>query len=270
MADTVQRAGLSVTKELLLKLLGPAADFYGEEFKAHLEARRSKNVDNICENAISKVGDKINRPGQVPPRILRGIINEGSYMEDTLAVEYLGGILASSRTEVGRDDRGACMIKIIENLSAYQIRTHYLIYSLINRVFLNRNINLASADELESIRLFIPENTYDTVLDWSSVELEIQQMNSHIWHGLNAENLILNFYYGDKDSLCRNLSRFGVSNPSIQKAGVFCLPSTLGAELFLWALGHGDKPLSYLLSKELNTAEIDERLFGLVAEGCAL
>ena len=72
--------------------------------------------------------------GQVPPKVLKTIINEGAYSNDDVAVEYLGGVLASSTTEVDRDDRGDRLAKLIGNMSAYQLRSHYLIYSTISEL----------------------------------------------------------------------------------------------------------------------------------------
>ena len=66
-----------------------------------------------------KLGDKLDRPGQVPPKALKTIVNAGSYFDDAIAVEYIGGVLASSRTEVGRDDRGSRIAKMIDSLSVF-------------------------------------------------------------------------------------------------------------------------------------------------------
>jgi len=43
--------------------------------------------------------------------------------------------LASSRTELGRDDRGARIGEILDGMSIYQIRSHYIVYSLIRKTF---------------------------------------------------------------------------------------------------------------------------------------
>jgi hypothetical protein len=59
------------------------------------------------------------------------VLDEGSFSSDTLAVDYFGGILASSRTEDGRDDRGARIAKIVDGLSTYQLRSHYLLFTTI-------------------------------------------------------------------------------------------------------------------------------------------
>jgi hypothetical protein len=40
----------------------------------------------------------------VPPRVLSGLLTDGSYRDDKVACEYFGGVLASSRTEVSNGE----------------------------------------------------------------------------------------------------------------------------------------------------------------------
>ena len=102
-------------KDGVQKILGPTADYLGEELKAFTQ-RRVENTAKIFLNAKKKLGPRLDSPGQVPPKVLKTVINEGSYSEDPIALEYFGGVLASSRTEIGRDDRGARIIKTLDNL----------------------------------------------------------------------------------------------------------------------------------------------------------
>src|SRR3990167_4792547 len=85
------------------KLLGPTADYLGEGIKDWAK-KQKENVGNIFLNAQKKLGDKIETEGMVSPKVLKGILNEGSFCEDFLAVEYFGGVLASSRSGISRDD----------------------------------------------------------------------------------------------------------------------------------------------------------------------
>lgn len=50
----------------------------------------------IFENADRQLSDEP-VDGRVSPRVLRKVLQEGSFIEDELAAEYLGGVLASSR-----------------------------------------------------------------------------------------------------------------------------------------------------------------------------
>ena len=123
-----------LTKDMLQKILGPTAEYLGEELEKWAKSR-IKNVQKILLNAKKKLGPRLDSPGRVSPKVLKAVINEGSYAEDPIAVEYFGGVLASSKTEFDRDDRGARLVKIVDNLSAYQIRTHYLVYSTMAHIF---------------------------------------------------------------------------------------------------------------------------------------
>ena len=96
---------------------------------------RIENLKRIFDKAKEKLGDKINEQGAVSPRVLKGIINEGSWSDDFLSVEYFSGVLASSKTGILRDDRGVYFNALISGLSAYQLRMHYLFYHAIKREF---------------------------------------------------------------------------------------------------------------------------------------
>jgi hypothetical protein len=106
------------------KILGPTAEYLGLGMREWTE-HRVENLGKVFENAKKKLGEKLDGPGAVPPKVLKGILEEGQFCDDELAAEYFGGVLASSKSEVGRDDRGAAFIALIGRLSSYQIRAHF-------------------------------------------------------------------------------------------------------------------------------------------------
>jgi hypothetical protein len=87
------------------KNLGPTAEYLGGGLRAWTE-KRVQNVATIFNKAQEKLGPEIEKAGSVPPRVLKEVLDEGSFCDDELTAEYFGGILASSRTPSGRDDRG--------------------------------------------------------------------------------------------------------------------------------------------------------------------
>ena len=93
------------SKELMTRLLGPTVDYIGEGGK-QVAKQCCANLGNIFSIALRRVGDRIDTDGTVSPRVLQAILDEGAFCEDAVAAEYLGGVLASARTEGGRDDRG--------------------------------------------------------------------------------------------------------------------------------------------------------------------
>jgi hypothetical protein len=117
--------------------------------------RRMENIGKIFQNATRKLGDKIEKPGMVPPKVLKAVLDEGSFCDDVIAIEYFGGVLASSRTEKGRDDRGARIAKTIEELSSYQIRTHHLIYATIRSKFSSSGLPF-NMEGRPKMQLFLP------------------------------------------------------------------------------------------------------------------
>ena len=123
-----------MAKDGVAKLLGPTAEYLGEGVR-DLTQRRVESIGKMFSNASKKLGGRLEQSGEVPPTVLRTVLNEASYREDQLSVEYVGGVLASSRTEHGRDDRGSRMIQVVDGLTSYQMRTHYLIYSSLSRLF---------------------------------------------------------------------------------------------------------------------------------------
>lgn len=230
-------------KDGVQQLLGPTADYLGGELR-DFTRKRVENVGRIFRNADSKLGDKREASGGVTPKVLKTIINDGSYNDDEVAVEYFGGVLASSRSELGRDDRGARMARIVDELSTYQLRTHYLIYSTIRELFKTKNFQFNMNDRKE-MELFFPFPYYSHAMGFSDDEIEkFESLLRHTFFGLANDGLIDDiFQYGPKEKM---LSKVKKANDG----GVVCQPSALGAELFLWAFGEGDKPLNYIFNND--------------------
>jgi hypothetical protein len=229
-----------LSRDGLQKLLGPTAEYLGEGLQEFTK-RRLENIGRIFNNAEKKLGDRINTKGEVPPRVLKEVINEGSFWDDELATEYFGGILASSRTELGRDDRGARLAKILDGLSTYQIRTHYLIYSSIKQLFSKSNLPF-NMEGRPKMQVFLPFSGYTPAMDFNeSEQQQLSQLLNHIFFGLAAEDLINDSFwqYGPKDNIKKVYAE-------AQDGGIVCGPSALGAELFLWAFGCADQPLEFI------------------------
>lgn len=231
-----------LSKDGLNKMLGPTADYLGASLK-EIAQKRTEAVLKIFQNAEKKLGEKLETPGQVPPKILKIIMDEGSYTDDQLAIEYFGGILASSRTEQGRDDRGARIAKILDSLSTYQIRAHYLVYTIIRKLFKNKRY-FFNQDDRQKMKIFIPWQTYFKAMEFE--EKEKNNMTSflnHIFYGLHNEGLIESFTYGQVEHLQAEF-------PEAKESGLIVTPSALGAELYLWGYGVGDKDLDFIFEDD--------------------
>lgn len=237
-----------LAKDSVNKLLGPVSDYYGNEIK-NLAQYRANNLGKVLAKAYEKSGDSINETRRIPPRVLKEIVNEASYCDNPLAVEYLGGVLASSRTEEGRDDRGVRLAKIVDNLSIYQLRTHYLLYSTIATLFCSSGGKLGTPKDRAKLKVFLPFVDYMDSMEFTQEELdnlENSQIMDHIWHGLSSDGLIESaWHFGMQEALKKY-------HPTAPGNGIICSPSLVGAELFLWAFGYGNSPIENLLSGDLN------------------
>lgn len=229
-APIIVGTGLAIlgSKELLIKILGPSADYVGGEIKTFVE-KCNVNLDGIFSKAAQKLGDRMNEEGSVSPRVLKHVVDEGRFCEDSLTAEYYGGILASSKSRVGRDDRGVTLLAQIKDLSVYQLRFHFMAYMIIHRLFRGESLNLGDGNDCNKMKIFVPMNVYEKAMDFQSGE-DPNAILSHCLFGLSKHNLIAHFSSGDTEFLQKH-------NKAISEPGIIFAPTLPGAELFLWAIG---------------------------------
>ena len=216
--------------QLIQRVLGPTADYLGEGIRGWTEVR-IHNTQRIFASAERKLGEKISEDGSVPPRVLKGILAEGSFCDDELTVEYFGGILASSRSSVSRDDRGTTLVALLSQLSTYQIRMHYICYSVMAKVNENPGSSLGLHETRQRLRTFMPMESFHAAFEFDEQEtLNADSIITHAIWGLHATGLIEGAYgYGDPETI-----------DMMPEAGVYFQPSGLGIELYLWAHGLAD------------------------------
>lgn len=229
-------------KDGLAKLLGPTADYLGGELKDFAQ-KRIENVGRIFENASKKIHLDKQEVGAVSPKVLRSVLNEGSYSSDTFGIEYFGGILASSKTEIGRDDRGARLALKVASLTSYQLRAHYILYSALINCYQGSGVSLNT--DRHQLTTFIAMPSFMKLMDFSEAELQqVDSIFSHVFSGLTQEGLVNERYsYGPSDYLKNVDSR-------LTDSGVVFVPTSGGVELYLWAFGQGDKEINYILDYE--------------------
>jgi hypothetical protein len=214
------------------KILGPTADYLGAGLRDWTE-RGIANVGRVFDNARRKLGDKIEQPGAVPPKVLKAILQDAPFAEDQLAAEYFGGVLASSRSEVGRDDRGAAFAALVSRLTSYQIRAHYLFYASIKILYEGVDANLGVPDGRRRLKTYVPFGAFVTGMEFSAKE-NVSVILNHVMFGLLRESLVEeNFRFGPVDHIRAEFAH-------AQDGGILFSPSALGVELFLWAHGRGD------------------------------
>lgn len=232
------------SKDLLIKLFGPTADYFGEGMKNHIQ-KSYDNINRIFNHSIKLLGPEIETDGKVSPRILKNILSEGAFCEDELTSEYFGGVLACSRTSESKDDRGLTYLAIVSNMSTYQIRTHYIFYSIIEKLFKGQNLSCSMIDDCNKMRVFLPWSVYR-----ESMGINEELMLSHSMTGLCRLDLIGPYTYGSKELIC---SKY----PEANSDGILFTPSNFGVELYLWAHGHSNILVANFLNDEIQFTKSD-------------
>lgn len=220
---------------LVEKLLGPTFEYMGHGL-LNLAEKRVANVSKIFEKAAKKLGDKIDKPGSVSPRVLKEILSEGSFCDDELMAEYFGGVLASSRSEFSRDDRASTYLKLITELSSYQIRFHFITYITWRNLFISSGLSPTLEKDIEKMWLFFPYSFLKIALNLEESE-PYYNILEHCRLGLERHDLIKLSHWGGVD-LVNNINKdrkwLEVSEP-----GICIAPTDFGIDLWFWAIGAG-------------------------------
>lgn len=236
--DNAQAATLH---DVLALLFGPTVDFVNTELGNLSDSRRA-NMTDICTVALKRLGDRIVVPGEIPPRILGCLLEEGSYCEERVAKTYWGGILASSRSASRHDDRCLRRLKMLGRLSTYQIRSHYLFYATLRSVLLARADAKVDFDARRfRMATFIPALSYLRAMNFD--ELEVMNMAAIVTDslaGLGAE-LLLDGSNTGSEAYLKRFFKTGITGE-----GIVYAPSVPGVQLFLSAFGAGDRDSSHL------------------------
>jgi hypothetical protein len=257
-ADLGETATGKIARGLLIRVLGPAADAIDEALGRYTPYR-VRNVGGIIERADAKSRDSVESRKVVNPRVAHVLLEDGSYCDDDLTLDYLGGVLAGSRTPHGQDDRAVAWSHVVTSLSTLEVRAHYLLY----REWAARLQGLAE------LNLGISADRYRATMDVDlseflpllvqGIEVPVQDALGHAIPGLIRVGLLENEYYigprentGEPDARFEHLLRV--------------MPSVIGLELYGWAQGlpglsPGDFPAKALA---FDLAEEIPRLVGIL------
>jgi hypothetical protein len=219
------------------RVLGPTFDQIGEDLRVRYSGFRAGNAAQIGRNAQAKLGSHADEPGSVPPRVVYKILEEGSWCDEPVMAEYFGGILAASRSESGKDDRGGSWAGLVSRLSSFDVALHYLAYDAFRRLFMEK-------PELPNIGIDTVRNSCEVYLPGAEIlhamgrEVTFESFSRYVLPSLQSlqrEGLLGdNFASGNQEFL---LEKKQIDVPD---TGIIVTPSSSGAELFLWAHGHGD------------------------------
>jgi hypothetical protein len=172
--------------------------------------------------------------------VLKGVLEEGQFVDDELGAEYLGGVLASSRTSNARDDRAASLVALVSRLSTYQLRAHYVLYSVARHALAGTDARLRIKQERVDAALFVSYPCFMDAMDLDDSERDdFDSLWLHIINGLQREDLLDDEYiYGPAEHLQRWYPRVDFG-----RGGVVFRTATLGIELFAAAHGQRGDPV---------------------------
>ena len=232
--------GAIASKDTLLKVLGPTADYVGGELK-NLVQRCNINLSDVFSSSLRKGAERIK--GSVDARIAKSIFDDAAYCDDGLIKDYYGGMLCGAKTENG-DDTALPYVSILKGMSRVQVKTHFLIYANLHKKLAGVLPSITFEEERGKVRIIIYLDRYFSFIDNSEAEWEA--VVNHAVNGLLRSNLIGEFFlYGTPEYINSRSPELNVKAPAL----VVC-PSILGAELFLWGAGIGNPNPNLILQPD--------------------
>lgn len=135
------------------KLLGKTADAIAIDI-AKIYSSGKEKLLSVFARKIKDMDDW----KQANLRVARDVLLNGAFTDESICAEYFWGILASSRSDDGKDDSGVYYVDIIKSLSSAQLHLHYVIYRSLNNLFISDitkvNLNVWQSTELYSIKIY--------------------------------------------------------------------------------------------------------------------
>lgn len=219
--------GAIASRDVLVKVLGPTADYVGGELK-NLVQRCNVNLSEVFASSLRKGAEQIS--GSVDARTAKSIFDDAAYCDDGLIKDYYGGLLCGAKSEDG-DDTAFSYVSILKGMSRHQVKTHFLIYALLHKSIAGALPSITVEEERNKVRLVIDLDRYFAFINQDQGDGEATI--NHVVSGLLRSGLIGQFFqYGTPEFINSRTPDLNVKTPSL----VVC-PSILGVELFLWAAG---------------------------------
>ena len=136
----------------LQKVLGPVSEEVGEEFRRIYKAGREKILESACRKIENPDDGK-----RANLRVAHDVLWNGVFTDDEVCAEYFGGVLASCRSEDGKDDSNIRFSSVIKSLSSAQLRLHYLIYNVLNKMLVAKKgmMNVARGSEIQKLAIWL-------------------------------------------------------------------------------------------------------------------
>lgn len=221
----ITAGGAWISKDAVNKLLGPSADYFGE-LGRDLIKEALQNLGRVFSISCDKLRGQLDQPGKVNIRVLKGVCDEAPFSNDAFSAEYFGGLLASARSPEGKDDSAMPFINLVRSLSSFQLRLHFIAYSL----FASHPAELTRTD-------------FRQVWDRSEIHIPAHELfNAMQVVETEGQDIVILALTGLMDQgLVGSSTRYNVgglySSHDVANNTVIISPTPRGAQLFLRALG---------------------------------
>lgn len=125
-ADSINKvtsATMDGVASFLERICLPAAEEFGLLLRDRVSGWRAANIAAISARAEERLKNS-GAPSDVHahPRLVSGILEEGSWIEDPVVQDLWGGLLSSSCTETGDDDSNLLFVNLLSELTKLQAR----------------------------------------------------------------------------------------------------------------------------------------------------
>lgn len=219
---------IGVGAGLAWRVLGPPLDRVAHHLSGFVDYA-ADNIGAVFQAASDKLPAEL-EDGAVNVRAAVKIIDEAAFAETDVVVDYLGGVMASSRLDAGDGDQGVSWSALIGRLSSNQLRLHYLLYSGLREIAQREDLMLDT--RMHEVYLFAPFSS----LFEAAPELESADPSDvfgEAFLGLKRELLLGDqFGWGNPDYLAP-------VSPDVPESGVIFTPTFEGVRLFMWGHGRG-------------------------------
>lgn len=240
-------AALEEGKGLIRELLGPMFRAMGADLASWYQgcqAERRANAQKIMDRSVEILGERLEEPGSIHPRVLIGALDSGSWSGDELSAQYYGGVLASSKSGVPRDDRGVSMVELVKSLSVYELRIHYIVYRAVYELLRGSGLNVTLGVHQPNMRVFLPDSEFIAAMEFEQAEEPSPLMVSSVISLVSRDLLQEVHAIGAPTTLSSVWA--GATAP-----GFVVGPTPRGTELFLWAHGRSDVISQHFLAPGL-------------------
>jgi hypothetical protein len=213
-------------------VLGPPAKALGLHYEKQVQRwSESEQTKHVLKLAASKSDASI--PGSVAPRVAAAVLDAAQYSDDKFVAEYLSGVLASSRTPGGTDDRGVAWSALVGRLPADALKLHYIIYATLQRKMRGEDADVVT----QWCQKYLVIRYFDMVPVWDFTSQEGVRRLVDAAYVLQREGLLDQLTHGGAD----HLTGYPYGQYVLPTGGDMLIVTTTvqGIQLFLQGHGYG-------------------------------